>query len=44
MPFYGLIKFVVSQTLFFGFILLVLVNSTYVMNNMITISNRFIIL
>jgi hypothetical protein len=45
MPLYGLIKFVPFPRLCpFEFVLLVLVYSTYFMNNKIIISNRFIIM
>jgi hypothetical protein len=45
MSLYDLIKFVPFLRLCpFGFVLLVLIYSTYFMNNIIIISNRFIIL
>jgi hypothetical protein len=45
MPLYGLIKFVpLPQIALFKFVLLVLIHSTYFMNNIIIITNRFIIL
>jgi hypothetical protein len=45
MSLYDLVKFMsFPQTVSFIFVLLVLVHSTYFMNNMIIITNRFIIL